>query len=708
MVALIACRLIANGSSQLGLWAAMVIALGVPGLAVANLTGIRARVSTPELFALVPVTGLAAWAPPFALAMLVHAPYRWVMVLVLVASSLTLSWDPRPMATRFPVEPVALIGGGLLFALVSSRYVPSLWGDALFHAGLIRKLLELPGLSLDSLSPYWNGHPHAGYAFPLLHGVQAAAINISGGDTSLDYQSLTPAFAFLVPIAAYGAGRSLANSPVALAAAVFACWDAMSRVAVLGLVKQPPYFTFLVIFPAVIVLLNLVYHDRDRRLWWIWTTIAAAEVALLHPTYSAMLVPLMLAVVVLRPRTWPVLAASVAVTVLVDVWIYLVAIHGGTHVTLYRGYPHMWIAFRGHDIATSGMMILAHRPEVVLGLVAAVVILFRSRSPWHLPAAMVATTLATIATPGAGVILTRAIAGGQIARFSKVPPAMLLTAIVLGIVATWLRKRPLLLGVTAIGLALGSYLLERFGFLWAQGTLHYPHHVETVRGVVWFFTGPDLLVVVLALIGIVALLVRAFDRDRSIRPMGPAPAMVAVVVLLAGVMVGPVIPDKTFVSDIIRHGSYMAPKTNELTPGLVNFFDDHAKTPFPVVLAPYWEPPDEGIAYQLVGRDTLYTVALPEDHTRATPRDHPASRRAQVMKFYYPGTSQRWRREMMRREHVDYVVFSKRTQPPAVLDQLRADPTLTQVYEDPPTVPKTSGEFVVFHRNGSDGRDSGQ
>ena len=118
-----------------------------------------------------------------------------------------------------------------------------------------------------------------------------------------------------------------------------------------------------------------------------------------------------------------------------------------------------------------------------------------------------------------------------------------------------------------------------------------------------------------------------------------------------------------------------------------------------MVLAPYWEPPDEGIAYQLVGRDTLYTVALPEDHTRATPRDHPEARRAQVLKFYYPGTSRRWRREMMRREHVDYVVFSKRTQPPALLDQLRADPTLTQVYEDPPTVPKTSGEFVVFQRN---------
>ena len=77
--------------------------------------------------------------------------------------------------------------------------MPSLGGDALFHAGLIRKMLAVPDLSLYDISPYWHGHPHAGYVVPLLHAVEAGAISITGGDPSLAYQNLTPAFGFLVP-----------------------------------------------------------------------------------------------------------------------------------------------------------------------------------------------------------------------------------------------------------------------------------------------------------------------------------------------------------------------------------------------------------------------------------------------------------------------------------------------------------------------------
>ena len=614
---------------------------------------------------------------------MVHAPYRWVFVLVMVGSALTLSWDPRPLARDIPWEPIGVLAGALVYAAISTRYVPSIWGDALYHAGLIRKLLELPGISLSGVSPYLDGHPHAGYAFPLMHAMQAGAMTITGGDTTLNYQNLTPAFALMVPVAAYGAARSLATSPVAVAAAVFACWDAMSRIAVLGLVKQPPYFTFLVIFPAVIVLLNHLYRDRSGYRWWVWTIVAAAEVALIHPTYSVMLVPLILAAILLRPRTWPVLVGAVAVTVVIDAWIYLVAIRGGEPVVRYAGLPHEWINVHGHFVATSGLMIFAHRPEVVVGLVAAVVILFRRGSPWHLPAAMVVTTLATIATPGAGLVLRHAIAGGQIARFSKVPPAMLMTAIVLGILAAWLRPRPRLILPAVIAVGVGSYLLERFGWLWGHGTLRFGHHIEHVRGVVWVLTGPDVVVISVTLAGLVALAVCVLNRDRSLRPFGPAPAMVTVLLLLGAFMIGPVYHTEAFVSDILRNGSYLKPKTNELTPGLIQFFDQHSGPPFPVVMAPFVEPPDEGIAYQLVGRDTLYTVGLPEDHTRATPRDHPTARRATVLKFYYPGTSEAKRRQIMRRQNVDYVVFSKLTQPASVLAQLRADPTLTQVYADP-------------------------
>jgi hypothetical protein len=700
-VAVLVCRLIALGSDQLGLCAGVAVALGVPGLALANIAGIRARVSTPELLALVPITGLAVWIPPFVLALVVHAPFRPVLLLVVVGSALTLSWDPRPMVVNVPWEPIGVLTGGLLFALVSTRYVPSLGGDALFHAGLIRKMLALPGLSLSDVSPYWHGHPHAGYVVPLLHAVEAGAISITGGDPSLAYQNLTPAFGFLVPLAAYGAARSMASMPVAIAAGVFACWDAMSRIAVLGLVKQPPYFTFLVIFPATIVLLNLLYRNRDRRIWWSWTVIAAAEVAILHPTYSVMLFPLILAAVVLRPRAWPVLAAAIGVTLFVDVWIWAVAIHGGERVTLFPGYPHEWMVLNGHDIATSGLMIVAHRPEVVVGLVAAVVILFRGRSPWHLPAAMVVTTLATIATPGAGLVLRHVIAGGQIARFSKVPPAMLVTAIALGILATWLRGRRLLLWATAAGIAVASVAMEHWGLLWGYGTVTLSRHGEVLHPVVWIFTGPDLFVVIVTLAGLVALAVRALDRDRSVRALGVAPAAAPVLLLLFALMVGPLGQYGWAVRDILRDGSYRtyhSPLANRLTPGLIDYFHDHATTPFPVVMAPFREPPADGISYQLVGRADVYTVALLETHTRATPKDHPHARRLQVLRFYSPTTTERERRAIMRRDNISYVVFSKKTQPAAVLRQLASDPTLVKVYEDPPTVRFTSGQFVLFRR----------
>ena len=182
-------------------------------------------------------------------------------------------------------------------------------------------MIALDGLSLDGLSVYWHGHPHAGYAFPLLHASQAAAIRLLGVDASVAYTNLTPAFAFFVPVAVYGAGRALANRPVAAAAAVFASWDILTRI-IAGLVKQPPFFTFTVLFPAIIILLAMGYRHRQQRIWWWWTVIAAAEVAVLHPTYSVVLAPMLIAVALLWPRAWPMVAGAAVVTIAIDAWIY--------------------------------------------------------------------------------------------------------------------------------------------------------------------------------------------------------------------------------------------------------------------------------------------------------------------------------------------------------------------------------------------------
>lgn len=339
VVACMLCRLVFQLSGQLGLVFATVIALGLPGLALATVSGVRARVSTPELLGLIPLIGLAAWTVPFALGLVVHTPFRWIVVVVLVPSALAVSWDPRPLTKQIPWEPAGVLTGAFLFTGIATRYVPSIWGDALFHAGLIRKLLALPGISISGISPYRDGHAHAGYAFPIMHAVEAGAMTITGGDATLDYQNLTPAFALFIPIAAYALGRSLANPPVGLAAALITCWDVMSFPPELSLAKQPPYFTLLVMFPAVIVILNHLYREQGgARMWVVWTIISATLIALLHDTSSIILVPLILAVVLLRPRAWPALAGSILVTMIVFAGVYLTAIRGGEKVVRAPGW----------------------------------------------------------------------------------------------------------------------------------------------------------------------------------------------------------------------------------------------------------------------------------------------------------------------------------------------------------------------------------
>ena len=308
LAAVLVCRLAAALSLQLGLCLATAVALGIPGLALTELTGIRRRLAPVEVMGLLPVTGLAAWSLPFALGLAVHAPFLWVGVVVLVASTLVISWDVGGLVRRPPWEPLAVLVGAGVVALISTQWQPELTGDALYHAGVIRRMLSLDGLSLGGLSPFWHGHAHAGYAFPLLHAVEAGAIRLVGGDPSVAYTNLTPAFALLVPMAVYGAGRALANRPVAVVAATLASWDVLTRI-IAGLVKQPPFFTFAVLFPAIIILLAMVYRHRTERIWWWWTVAAAAEVAVLHPTYSVVLAPMLIAVVLLWPepgRWWRV------------------------------------------------------------------------------------------------------------------------------------------------------------------------------------------------------------------------------------------------------------------------------------------------------------------------------------------------------------------------------------------------------------------
>lgn len=697
LVAVLACRLAAAVSIQLGVGLGLALAIAVPGLAAAQLGGLRDRLSAAETVAVLPLTALAAWAVPLAGAFALHVPFDWLLVVVLAGSALCLRWDVTALVrgARSQGEVALVCAGGAVLAVVASRWQPLLGGDALFHAGVVRKLLALPGLSLGGVSPYLHGHPHAGYAFPLLHAVQAAAVRLAGGDPSVAYQNLTPVFAFLVVTAVYGAGRALGGPAVGALSAALAGWDAATRI-YLGLIFEPPFFTFAVLFPAAIVVLAGLHREPRSLVWRVWAVVAAAEVALIHPTYSIALAPLVVAVLVLAPRAWPAAVGALAATAAVAGWVYLVALSGGEQRTVFAGTPNQFVVLHGHSISSSGQALLAHRVELLPALIGMLVILARRRSPGLLAAAMLACTLVLVAFPGAGVLTTAAIGGGQAERLWNALPWMFVTAVV--VVAAGRRLRsPGRLALAAAALAVGSVLLEHAGFLWGMGGPRSSIPGEVLHPLVSVFTLPDLAVAATALAAAGLLVWRLVGRvDNRPLPLGGI-RPVAAVVLLVALMAGPVARDGTRVRLTIEHTAAVSPASNEATPGLIAFLRSRARTPFPVVLAPFAEPND-GIAYQLVGQATVYTVAISQAHSRATPRDDPERRRTDVNTFLDPRTTEAAREQLLNRYDVDYVVFDVRTGSPAVLASLRADPGLDVVYSDPPGAAPNYGRFVVFQR----------
>ena len=166
--AVVACR--AAGSLLPGAVAAamgLALAAGLPGAALLRGLGLDARLGALGSLAVLPMAGLVAWVAPLAVALVLGLPFGWLLAATLVASALVLALVPG-IAIRVPARPAALTAAVMVaMAVTASRWQPPyLTGDAFFHAGRVRKLLELPDLSFSGLSAYRDGHVHAGYAFP--------------------------------------------------------------------------------------------------------------------------------------------------------------------------------------------------------------------------------------------------------------------------------------------------------------------------------------------------------------------------------------------------------------------------------------------------------------------------------------------------------------------------------------------------------------
>ena len=127
--------------------AGLVVTVIAPGYALARVVSLQRRLPPLGVAASLPALGLAVWLPPLVVGLLVHVPFWTVNVVVIGATAVALSWC-WDEGVPFDREHLAVLGAGLVVAVLATRWVPPLSGDALFHAGRIRKLLDLQ-LDLD-------------------------------------------------------------------------------------------------------------------------------------------------------------------------------------------------------------------------------------------------------------------------------------------------------------------------------------------------------------------------------------------------------------------------------------------------------------------------------------------------------------------------------------------------------------------------------
>ena len=158
VAALAAAILVLRGAAQvlplgLPLAAALVGVLLVPGLACARILGVDEQLEAPVLLAAAIPLGCAVWSLGLMAALIVGLPLTALALIVGVACALALAAStPRIHTSGSGAQLAGVAAAGALMAALASRYETVLQGDALFHAGRVRKLLDLPHLTLSGLS----------------------------------------------------------------------------------------------------------------------------------------------------------------------------------------------------------------------------------------------------------------------------------------------------------------------------------------------------------------------------------------------------------------------------------------------------------------------------------------------------------------------------------------------------------------------------
>lgn len=559
---------------------------------------------------------LGALAAALAVVFVVHGSLTLVLVLLGALTLALALWSPRPAEVPGRTSGLVLLAG-VLFGVALWHVTGPVQGDALFHLARVRKLAELPNLSLRSVDEFRDGGLHAGYAFPLWHGALALVSRLAGVDPSAVVRYEASVLCPVVFLVGYEAGRALfrdrALAVTALAGELAMLTVAQGQGGALRAVALPATAALSLLVPAALALV----FSPPSRFGYATLAVLSLDLALIHPTYALfLLVPLTgyLAARALLGGRADVraivgsLAAVGAPTAAVLVWLLPVVRETASHdpkEAVLRGARH-GLARYADQLDVRSLTRYSLRPEVVgrrgavavaaLALVPLAALAWRRR--WA--AFVLGGTLAVLAlllTPFLFPTFAEAVSLSQARRLAGFVPLPFAFAGGLFVLASLLRAwvLPLALGT---GIWLQLAWPGDFGY-----TLHHG--------------GPALATWIAAVGGLVALVAAAIVRPRDLRDGSTRLAALA-----AGLFLLPVALHG------FGHWSRPTPQSSlELTPGLVHAL--RAQVPRRAVVFS-----DLETSYRIAAFAPVYVAAAPPAHVADTRANRPFARAADVKAFF--------------------------------------------------------------------------
>ena len=271
-----------------GLWLRVVAAtlvLMLPGALVARALRLRGASATVAF-------ALGALGPALALVFFVHSSIWLALVVLAAIAVVALPFALRVVSGPPSWDTLTVALAGLVLGALLWHVAGVVNGDALFHLGRVRKLVDFGDLHLRSVDEFRDGGLHPGYAFPLWHSFLALVAKLGGADPTKVVMHEPSA---LVPVAfavVYESGVALFRSAWlgvgVLAATVAVAAFAPGHGGPYALLAQPGTLDRYVLVPAALTLFFLFMRHPTRTLA-IALAAVGVEVFLIHASTAIFL-----------------------------------------------------------------------------------------------------------------------------------------------------------------------------------------------------------------------------------------------------------------------------------------------------------------------------------------------------------------------------------------------------------------------------------